>query len=420
MATQVQVSTQSRRRHSLIAAIEAERRSKVITYFVGDRPNVMAMVGEDAVRPMYDHLKSIRNTKRIDLFLYTRGGAMEVPWRIVTMIREFTEEFAVLVPYKCWSAGTIIALGAEEIVVGRKGELGPIDPQVPIQIGEGGLAQLHQLSVEDLMSYLDFLREKAGLSDHTALAGAVSLLINKVGPPLVGQLNRVHSHIRDVARKMLTARNKKAQLSEQQIKSIIESLAEKTYQHGHAIGRAEAEDIGLKIVRPSRKLETRMWNLYEAYEDLSKLLSPIDQRTFIPSGHDAHTERVVIGCIESVRMAHHFAGDYCGRNKRQVPPQTSLNLNLTVQWPPSVQPQQLPAGAQQAIQEILQQAQPLIQQQAESAMQQQVLQLMPVTGFDGWLQDGAWRRVTDWPATSQPRKSRKRRSRPGRTSRGVS
>ena len=337
MATQVQVSPQSRKRHSLIAAIEAERRSKVITYFLGDRPNAGAAVAEDAVRPLYDHIKSVGNSEKIDLFLYTLGGAMEVPWRIVTMIREFADEFAVLVPYKSLSAGTLIALGADEIVMGPKGELGPIDPQVQIPTGgQGGTAQQRQMSVEDMMSYLDFLREKVGLTDQTALSGAVALLVEKVDPWVVGQVNRIHSHIRDVARKLLTGRSKKAPLGEQQINSIIESLAEKTYQHGHAIGRTEAADIGLKIVRPSRKIESRMWSLYEAYEELCKLRTPIDLRTFVPPGKDEHTERLVLGCIESSREAHHFAIDFGVRHKRDATPQVSLNLNVSVQWPPEM------------------------------------------------------------------------------------
>ena len=419
MARQVQVSPQSRKRHSLIAAIEAERRSKVITYFLGDRQNAGAAVAEDAVRPLYDHIKSVGNSEKIDLFLYTLGGAMEVPWRIVTMIREFADEFAVLVPYKSLSAGTLIALGADEIVMGPKGELGPIDPQVQIPTGgQGGTAQQRQMSVEDMMSYLDFLREKVGLTDQTALSGAVALLVEKVDPWVVGQVNRIHSHIRDVARKLLTGRSKKAPLGEQQINSIIESLAEKTYQHGHAIGRTEAASIGLKIVRPSRKIESRMWSLYEAYEELCKLRTPIDLRTFVPSGKDEHTERLVLGCIESSRAAHHFAIDFCCRNKRGATPQISLNLNVSVQWPPDVQLDQLPADAQQAVQKILQQVQPLIQQEVMSAVQQQVQQQMPITGFDPWMQDGAWRKLADWPTTSQARRTGKKRTGSRQSSRG--
>ena len=44
------------------------------------------------------------------------------------MIREYCDTFSVLVPYKARSAATMIALGADEIVMSDLSELSPIDP----------------------------------------------------------------------------------------------------------------------------------------------------------------------------------------------------------------------------------------------------------------------------------------------------
>ena len=75
-----------------IKDIEKIRGSKVIIYFTGDRPFELthAMITvEDAVRYLYDHLLSLKfgesKNKIIDLFLYSRGGDVSVPWRIVSM-----------------------------------------------------------------------------------------------------------------------------------------------------------------------------------------------------------------------------------------------------------------------------------------------------------------------------------------------
>ncbi|GFP19981.1 hypothetical protein HKBW3S03_01485 [Candidatus Hakubella thermalkaliphila] len=91
-------------RVELIRKIQDSRDSKVLVYFTGDRRPFSSQIAEDAVLPLYKHLLALKvaesNTERIDLFLYTRGGDVGVPWRIVTMIREFCSEFSVLVPYK--------------------------------------------------------------------------------------------------------------------------------------------------------------------------------------------------------------------------------------------------------------------------------------------------------------------------------
>lgn len=104
----------------IIRKIEEKRKSKVIVYFTGDRFPFPAHIAEDAVRPLYDHLLALEfsssKIKKIDLFLYSRGEDVSVPWHIVSMIREFCEKFNVLVPYKALSATTPIALGADRIV----------------------------------------------------------------------------------------------------------------------------------------------------------------------------------------------------------------------------------------------------------------------------------------------------------------
>ena len=86
----------------LIRAIEEKRGSKVIVYVTGDRQPFPARIAEDAVRPIYDHLLGLDfgdKPKVIDLFLYSRGGDVSVPWRVASMIRGFCDEFNLLIPY---------------------------------------------------------------------------------------------------------------------------------------------------------------------------------------------------------------------------------------------------------------------------------------------------------------------------------
>jgi len=67
------------------------------------------------------------SVRKLDLFLYSVGGATDVPWRIVSMIREFATEFSVLVPYQSDECrhDDFARRGLRRD--GTKGELGPID-----------------------------------------------------------------------------------------------------------------------------------------------------------------------------------------------------------------------------------------------------------------------------------------------------
>jgi ClpP class serine protease len=379
-------------RKGLIQAIERERKSRVLTYVLSDRRGSSAQVAEDAVRPMYDHLLNFGKQPKIDLFLFSIGGHLEVPWRIISMLREFTSDLAVLLPYKAMSAATLISLGADEIVMGRKGELGPIDPQLTIQRGGGETAAQETMSVEDVMSYLRFVKERAGLTDQQALADAIKPLADKLNPWVLGQISRVSLHIREVARKLLTSRGKRDASAEQRLQVIIEMLAEKTYQHGHAIGRQEAKEIGLNITNPNPTLEALMWDLFCAYENEMGLRDPLDPRTFVPSDKDEHSEaNVLMGCIESANLSHQFRADLRGKAERKEAHLT-VNLNLNLQLPAGFDPATLNTNAQQTLQTMLAGAQAEIQRQ----ITQQIREQMPVKNYQLWTQNDAWRLTDRW------------------------
>ena len=149
------------RRAELIKTIEGKLGAKVLVYFTADSPVVSAMIAEDAILPVFDHLRAIGTQKRLALYLYSPGGQMETPWKLVTTLREFCEELHVVIPYKAYSAATMIAIGTDKIWMTRKAELGPIDPALqvnPLPGKDGSSPRLPDLGVEDIAAYLTFIR----------------------------------------------------------------------------------------------------------------------------------------------------------------------------------------------------------------------------------------------------------------------
>ncbi|PIU89605.1 MAG: hypothetical protein COZ06_17725 [Armatimonadetes bacterium CG_4_10_14_3_um_filter_66_18] len=378
-------------RLDLIRQIEQARQSKVICYLTGDRQGAPgAQIGEDAVRPMYAHLRSLAGeiVPRLDLFLYSRGGSVEVPWRIVSMFREHCEEFNVLIPYKAHSAATLIALGADQIAMGRKGELGPIDPSLNRVERMEQTVMPDSVSVEDVMAYIAFLKERAGLGDQSALAGAVAILAEKLNPWVVGSIYRAHSHIRLVARKLLGAR--RSPHDEQANDLIVEALSEKMYAHGHAIGRHEAKEIRLQVNFPDASIEELMWQLFEHYEALLALNDPLDIDSAIPEGEEELTTMATLACLESLARTDLFRGDLRLRRIRQMPPQLNLNVNLNLALPPNIARDKVPPALQQAVQELLNQAQAQITQMVQAEVHKQA----PVKGTEARLLHAGWQDVT--------------------------
>lgn len=356
-------------RQDLIEELEKARGSNVITYICGDRKNLEMQIGDDAVRPLISQLRHIGEGSKIDLYLYSVGGAVQVPWKIVSLIREYADEFGVLIPYKAHSAATMLALGADKIVLGQEGQLGPIDPALTAPT-QNGTQPAEQIRVEDVMSFVDFLQEKAGLGDQSALTENVKPLVEKLGPWRVGGIYRTHSHIRQVARKLLQTH--KEPLAEQKIEVIIETLAEKIYFHGHAIGSDEADSIGLPVSKPGDGEDELMWDLFRSYEDwleLNEPFRPEAELESLPSTEDEVEIELEAAAIESTEGSCTYGGTMHIRRLRQEPQQLHFNPSFNVSFPGQI-PQNAQQG-QQAVQQVLQQVQQQLPDEAKEAIQAQ-------------------------------------------------
>ena len=66
----------------------------------------------------------------VAVILDTPGGVVEVVERMVTALRSLYDGVTVIVPDRAMSAGTILALSADRIMMDHLSCLGPIDPQI--------------------------------------------------------------------------------------------------------------------------------------------------------------------------------------------------------------------------------------------------------------------------------------------------
>ncbi|MCE9651837.1 MAG: hypothetical protein K8Q89_02085 [Nitrosarchaeum sp.] len=382
-------------RKRIIQEIENHRGSKVLVYFVGDRPLLKAQIASDSIRWIYDHLKEFNKNEpveKIDFYLYSRGGSLETPWPIVSIMREYCKNFNVLITSKAFSATTLISLGADKIFMSPQGELGPVDPQMTEQ-GKGppGTSPIQRIfSTEDISSYVSFIKDKVGITDQDALADLTKSLADTLTPTTLGQVNRVHSHIRTVARKMLSLI--KPAISPTRIQEIIEALTERTYIHGHSIRRDEARSMGLQINNMDTKLEKLCWDLFLDYENEMNLNSPANPLAYFsnPDQEEYVEDNAVIASIESEAMCHQFVGPLVLKKVRQMPPQLNLNLNIPIQLPPGILSAQLTPQLQQLLQQLQQQ----FAAQISTMTTNQINRMSPVIGVDVHIEKTVWKLIS--------------------------
>jgi len=75
--------------------------------------------------------------RQLDLVLHSPGGSAEAAESIVSYLRKRFDHIRVFIPVAAMSAATMIALSANEVVMGQHSQLGPTDPQFIIMTPEG-------------------------------------------------------------------------------------------------------------------------------------------------------------------------------------------------------------------------------------------------------------------------------------------
>ena len=117
-------------RVELYKKLEEKLDSKLLVYITSDRPGFEASIAQDVIDKFINQLDKIGVTEKISLYLYTRGGDTAAAWNIINLLRQYCDTLQVVIPHKAHSAGTLISIGANSIIMTKQATLGPIDPSV--------------------------------------------------------------------------------------------------------------------------------------------------------------------------------------------------------------------------------------------------------------------------------------------------
>jgi hypothetical protein len=260
-------------RVKLYKAIEEKRGNPLIVYVTSQRPGALASMAGDVIDELIDQVRAItKDTESVDLLIESTGGDPLTSWRVISLLRSSFKKVNVLVPHSAFSAATLLALGADEIVMGAFGTLGPIDPQITTRKKDG---TTQQFGYEDVVSFLSFVREEGGITEQQYIKGAFEKLCEVVEPTVLGFAKRSSSLSISMGEKMLQMHMADPE-KKSQAHSIAIKLNKSFFSHGHALGRKEAEEIGLNVVAPDDALEKLMWDVHTDFESELQTRVPFD------------------------------------------------------------------------------------------------------------------------------------------------
>lgn len=272
-------------RLEIYAQIENERKRPLIAYVTSGRTYAGGSIGSDAVGEISKQLEALpAECKELDLLIVSNGGDPTVAWRIVSNIRERVDKLSVLVPQAAFSAATMIALGADEIVMHPFGNLGPIDSQITTAKGRGGGKRFGS---EDLTAALELARKVICEQDENhrdVMLEVFKIVCDEIDPLAIGFTSRSIQLTNAMARKMLSFHMDNQ--DEAAIEKIVAALHQDFFDHGYPISLTEARGIGLKASPPSQQVEQLLWKVWLEIEEELELRKPFDFMRLVRNNPD--------------------------------------------------------------------------------------------------------------------------------------
>lgn len=244
-------------RQALIRDIQKKTGRKLICYVC----SADTLIDRDDTLGFADLLHNIDSNKDLDLLLHTGGGDIDAAEKLISMVRTVVQEgyLRVIVPDFAKSAGTLMALGADSIVMSDTSELGPIDPQITLNDGHGNRIR------HSVQSYLD-----AYDSHYKALQSnpgnvAAQIMLGKLDPATVKLFEAARERARTFAEEQLRHWMFRKKPGSNVTKTAGILMDTNRWQsHGQMIGWQHAQEIGLTVdyIHPGSDEWQSYWQLY--------------------------------------------------------------------------------------------------------------------------------------------------------------
>ncbi len=167
--------------HAVLSAISKLRQGRHVLFYASaflQKPQAPA----PTISITYEDINGFMSTmfgmdwgRNLTLLLHTPGGSANAAETIVSYLRSKFDDIEVIIPAFAMSAGTMISLAANHIVMGRQSQLGPIDPQFLL----GGVALSARAVVDQ------FENARTDIMQNRDSAHLWAPVLQSIGPALL-------------------------------------------------------------------------------------------------------------------------------------------------------------------------------------------------------------------------------------------
>lgn len=238
---------QNKLRASLSAVGAARQNRNVIMYgsaFLQKNaaPPALLQITHEEINGFMAVVYGMTCTKGLTLVLHTPGGVTNAAETLVAYLWSKFQDVEVIIPTYAMSAGTMISLSANRIIMGRQSQLGPIDPQIPV--GPGRYISARSITDQFDRARLDIISDR-----NTAHVWAP--VLQSLGPGLLQEAQNALEYgeqmvSRWLEQRMFTGMDQGAAKAAAAAKHFNDASVHKS--HGRRIDRQEAKGQNLVVI----------------------------------------------------------------------------------------------------------------------------------------------------------------------------
>ncbi len=259
-----------------IAALESEFDTKTLLLFIAEGFSLTAA----EVTELYHHLSLIGRQDRLTVILSGYGGSPIAAYRAVRLMRRFSSHLTIVVPREAYSALTMLALGADEIVVGPLGVFSPTDTSIANHPLAPQDASGNPVTVEisQLKKYLELVEADRYSAAEDFRMSPHQTLSDKVHPIFLGTVQRSLSLSKQLMTDILRLHFK----DEAKMSQIVDRLNDVYPSHAYPIMAEDMRELGLNVREMSAEQNRLSWDLTELATGFTKSSSDMkeqDRRT---------------------------------------------------------------------------------------------------------------------------------------------
>lgn len=190
---------------------------------------------------LYELLRQRGTLGKVYIFIKSDGGNGQASLRMVHLLREYAQQVCALVPLECLSAATMIALGADSILMGPIARLSAVDTSLRHDLSpldrENDRVSVSQNEVERILKSWRAIDAGAGKSHP------LEALFQFVHPLVIGAVDRASSLSIRLCEEILSYH-----MSDRAaIERISNTLNSDYPAHSYPITLKEARRIGLNV-----------------------------------------------------------------------------------------------------------------------------------------------------------------------------